>query len=212
MAAIHAQQQQNMLLQVQLNAQQQQQQQIAALASVSQSSSAVNSPPSQIKSDDLSVLSADPLQVTQSFIQKNQALRNAQQTNSNSAITSPSGNVNFNASQLSLHGSANASEYADKWASTLEVDDPTTFKRKSNDTQDIPGNVRGLQRQVLAVQMGRLSANSSFNNGSNPDKPLTHAHSFSDSNALLKEEFPNLVSSQSNFNCEWLQDFLVCRN
>ena len=174
-----------MLLQAQLNAQQQQQ--IAALASVSQSNSVVSSPPSQIKPEDLSAFSADPLQVTQQFIQENRALRNAQQTSSSVQVTTQNNNPNFNGSQLPLHGSTSAPDFSDQWP-------PSSESHKSNETQNISRKVRGLQQQVLAVQMGRISANSSFNKGTNPDKPLAHAHSFSDSNMLSKEEYANLVS------------------
>ena len=193
MAAIHAQQQQNMLLQAQLNAQQQQQQQIAALASASQPSSVINSPPSQIKSDDLSVLSSDPLQMTQQFIQENKALRSAQLINSSAQSINQNNNSNFNGPQNPLHGSTSAPDFSDKWSTTTETEDSPSFQYNSKDANAIPGNVRGLQRQVLAVQMGRLSANSSFNKGSNPDKPLVHAHSF-DSNTFSKEDLSNLVS------------------
>ena len=178
-----------MLLQAHLNIQQQQQ---LALASSSQPSSVVNSPPHQMKADDLP-LSADPLQVTQQFIQEN-LIRNAQQPNSNQPQINQVNQNKFERGQIPMKGSTSAPDFSDQWASNCESEDPSSFKYNSTDSQDIPGNVRGLQRQVLAVQMGRLSANNSFNKGSNPEKPLTHAHSFSDSNALQKEEYASLVS------------------
>ncbi|XP_076818745.1 protein bicaudal C homolog 1-A-like [Clavelina lepadiformis] len=146
-AAIQAQQQQNMLLQAQLSAQQQQH-----MAAASRSSSMAGSPPSQ-RPNDIDV-PTNALQLTQQFIQENNESQN---------------------------------ERLQQKPSLQDA------KRLSNVAriEGIPGNLRGLQRQVLEVQKkieGRISASNSFNKG-NSGKSIVHSHSFSDSN-LQCDEFP----------------------
>ena len=173
-----------MLLQAQINAQQQQQ--MAALVSASHPGSTVNSPP--LKTDNLSALSTDSLQATQQILQ-DIALQNSQQAKIN--LHQGSTNFSLEGAKLPSRGSMNTSDYQDKWQGSPESED-TTLKCSPGDNQNIPGNVRDLQRHLMAMHGGRLSANSSFNKGSNTDKPLCHTHSFSDSN-VGGEEFPNLV-------------------
>ena len=187
-AAIQAQQQQS-LVQAQINAQQ-----MAALVSASQPATVVNSPnPISGKSDEFPVLSADPLQVTKRLIHENKIARfNGQSPTKAPPLGNQSGSalegVNFSRKpQVD-------SEFSGKWPNDAEL--PSSLN--TVDSENVSGSVRSLQRHVLELQnqLGRQSANSSFNKGSGSEKRLTNPHGFTDS-IVAREELPTAVSDHS---------------
>lgn len=173
------------MVQAQINAQQQ----MAALVSASQPGSVVSSPPPTVKNEDFSVLPGDPLQVTQRFIQENNiTLFNKQSPNKLSQPQAPTSSSNLKGINFTRRPPIE-SEISGKWLNDSEVSPPLNYEPIV--TEVVPGDVRSLQRHVLEIQnqLGRQSANSSFNKGSGSEKPITHSHSFSDSNQL-RDEFP----------------------
>uniref|UniRef100_H2YRZ4 Uncharacterized protein n=1 Tax=Ciona savignyi TaxID=51511 RepID=H2YRZ4_CIOSA len=186
-AAIHAQQQQHLILQAQLNAQQQQlTAAVIASGNPSRGSSIAGSPPLLARQDGSDLQGPNiPISVAQQA--KRQFIKGSPNDveygyTSRSSFSDRQPNRGNPRIEPPRHYDENEGLIDESWAET-DGAPMNKYHPYESEPGNISSNVRGLQRHILTVQhqMGSLSANSSFNKGNSA--PLEgHRHSISTEN------------------------------